>query len=88
MSKINLGDQVKDKVTGFTGIATARVEFLNGCTRIAVQTDVLKDGLSQDSPYIDEPQLEVVKKEVVECGPRDTGGPCPSIPTRHSDPTR
>ena len=33
---IKLGDKVKDVVTGYTGIATSRTEFLNGCVQIAV----------------------------------------------------
>ena len=48
MTTLNLGDKAKDKVTGFTGIVTARTVFLNGCVRCGVQSDKLKDGLPTD----------------------------------------
>lgn len=74
MTKVNLGDKVQDKVTGYEGIATARVEYLNGCTQYGVSGKVDKDGKVPDVLYIDHSQLEVVvdKKVVVEA--RDTGG--------------
>lgn len=31
--QVNLGDRVKDQVTGFEGIAIARTEWLFGCPR-------------------------------------------------------
>ena len=33
----NLGDEVKDTITGFKGIVVARTEWLNGCARVTVQ---------------------------------------------------
>lgn len=39
MSKINLGDKVKDSVTGFSGIAIGRTTWLHGCDRITVQPE-------------------------------------------------
>jgi valyl-tRNA synthetase len=63
--RINLGDKVKDKVSGLVGIATARTEWLHGCVRIAVQPQEVKDGKPVDAHYIDEPQLEVVEVGVV-----------------------
>ena len=35
---INLGDTVKDKISGFTGVVVARTEWLYGCIRLAVQS--------------------------------------------------
>ncbi len=56
---ITLGDKVKDKITGLTGIATERREFLNGCIQYAVQGKA-KEEKMPDAWYIDEQQLEVV----------------------------
>ena len=84
---INLGDKAKDKVTGFEGIAVARTEWLNGCTRIGLQSDKLKDGLPTDIHTFDEPQLILLKTRVVPIGSRDTGGPIPT-PKRNPDLTR
>lgn len=39
---IKLGDKVKDKISGFEGLATARSEFLYGCVRILVEPTGLK----------------------------------------------
>lgn len=64
---IELGVKVKDKITGLTGIATERREFLNGCIQYAVQSRVDKEGKLPEAWYIDVQQLEVVgKKKIIE----------------------
>jgi len=85
---VKIGDKVKDIVTGFTGIAVAKTEWLNGCSRFGVQSDVLKDGMPTDTQWFDAPQLELVEADKVRGGKRDTGGPIPSLPQKHKDPTR
>lgn len=78
---IELGDRVKDAVTGLSGIAIARTTWLHGCDRIAVQPEKLgKDGKVQDNATFDEPQLILVKKKVIASTPvtspaRTRGGP-------------
>ena len=58
---IKLGRKVKDKITGFEGIAIARVEYLTGCTQYCVKPDRLDSNRKMlDGEYIDEGQLEVV----------------------------
>lgn len=69
---VTLGKEVKDKVTGFKGIAVARCEYLNGCVRIEVQPLELKDGIPQECIWIDETQLESKEKESKD---KDSGGP-------------
>lgn len=80
---IKLGDKVKDVVTGYTGIATARHEYLNGCVQITVtpmqnaaqkKDDTYPAGAKLDieqlkkvSDGVNVPQLKVVKSR--------TGGP-------------
>lgn len=41
--EIKLGNKVKDKITGFEGIATGRAEYLHAATSILVEAPV-KDG--------------------------------------------
>lgn len=72
---IKLGDEVKDKVSGFQGIAVARHTYLNGCDRISIQPKIDKEGKLPESQSFDEPQLEVIQKETVEQGSKKTGGP-------------
>lgn len=62
---INLGDEVKDVITGFKGIAVARHTYLQGCDRISVQPKINKDGEIPDVCAFDEPQLVVVKARKV-----------------------
>lgn len=72
---INLGDKVKDIVTGFVGIATARHSYLNGCDRLTIQPSYkVKEGIQPDSQTFDEPQLKIVKSSVVLQGSKLTGG--------------
>ena len=71
---VELGDKVKDTVTGYTGIAVCKATYLQGCDRIAIQSPVTKEGKKLDWEYFDEPQLVVVKKKVVKQGSKVTGG--------------
>ena len=61
-TKIQLGDKVKDKVTGFVGVVTCRAEYLNGCVRYIVLPKVVKDNKIPEEVEIDEQSLEVIKK--------------------------
>lgn len=54
-----LGKMVRDQVTGFEGIATAKLIFLYGCNQYGV-TPQVKDGKLEESHYFDEGRLEVV----------------------------
>jgi hypothetical protein len=62
---IELGDRVKDSVTGFTGIAIAITTWLHGCIRIGVQPEKKdKDGKPLESVHFDQSQLVMVKKAI------------------------
>lgn len=82
---IKLGSRVKDMVSGFTGIATARTEYINGCARVVVDPENLdKDGKLIEGRYFDEPQLEVLEEGAVKIGVQDPGGPHGhDLPTNH-----
>jgi hypothetical protein len=76
MSKngIELGDEVRDTITGFTGVVIAEHKWLHGCRRLSVQPRELKDGKPIEHQTFDEPQLEVVKRGAAR-GTSHTGGP-------------
>jgi len=82
---INLGDEVKDKVSGFRGIAVARHEYLQGCNRISVQPPINENGELPEVKSFDEPQLAVITTgKVNRDAPADnTGGP-----EKYKDPGR
>lgn len=53
-----LGKKVKDKVTGFEGIAVCRCEFLNGCIQYHVSPKAKDNEIKKDE-WVDEQQLKV-----------------------------
>ena len=61
-------------------IATARIEYLNGCVQFCVKPP-LKDGTNQDGLYIDQQQLEIVDNGIFDkIHPTPTGGPSQYAP--------
>ena len=61
MQDFVLGMEAEDVVTGFTGIITARVEFLNGCIQFCLKPKGTKpDGDTKDGVYFDESQLRYI----------------------------
>lgn len=81
MDKFQLGDIVKDTVTGYQGVVMCRTDWLHGCTRYGLQpTKLDKDGKPQDTIMFDEPQLVLVKAKKVE-RQTSTGGPRPPCET-------
>lgn len=58
MTRIKLGGEVKDTVTGFQGVAVARTEWLHGVSRISIQPPVDIDGRHPDCVAFDEPSVE------------------------------
>jgi len=78
---MKLGDKVKDKISGFTGIMTAKVEYLNGCNQIGIAPKVDKEGKMRSVEYFDDIQVVLVGKGVnLESKP--TGGPQRDAPSR------
>lgn len=65
--KFSNGDKVVDRLTGFSGIITAVVEYLNGCIRYQIQPPINEKGEYRESVIIDEQQLDLVveRKEKV-----------------------
>ena len=62
---IKLGQRVKDLVSGLEGIATAKVEYLNGCVQFYVEPPVDRDGKHIKGTYVDVDQLEVVDEGIL-----------------------
>lgn len=86
---IELGSKVKDKVTGYEGVATARTEWITGCVRYAVLPSTLtKDGATRTEEWFDEDRLEVTAKPTAKLrSVRRLGGP-QRDPSRPSGPSR
>lgn len=79
--KFKLGDKVRDRVSGHTGIVCIRSEHLNGCKQYGVFPEKGPDGKIPDAINIDGEQLEFVDGGLNETKPvvkKQTG----SAPTR------
>ncbi len=61
---IGNGDRVKDPITGFEGIVVVTSTWLNGCIRLGVQPEEMKDGKPIDDRYFDQTQLILIEKGV------------------------
>jgi len=78
--KFNLGDEVKDNITGFVGIVYNRTQWLNNCNTYCVKPKLLnKDGQPAESAHFDEPQLTALQKKTMPAH-RETGGPERPVP--------
>jgi hypothetical protein len=95
-NEIQLGDVVKDRISGFSGVVIGITQWMYGCRRISVQPQELKDGKPIEHVGFDEPQLVLLErgafKPIATTAPieladlRRTGGPRPE-PSRRLDPT-
>jgi hypothetical protein len=70
-SQIVLGERYRDSITGFTGVAVARHEYIHGCTRVSLHA--MEGGDIKEFSF-DAPALVAVKNEQQFTSKR-TGGP-------------
>jgi hypothetical protein len=59
---IELGCRVRDRISGFEGIASGRADYLTGCTQYAVAAKGLHEGKPVAWQWFDELRLEVVEQ--------------------------
>lgn len=59
------GDEVKDKISGATGIVICRAEWQYGCVRLTIQPRECKDGKPAEPFTIDEPQADLISPQAV-----------------------
>lgn len=74
---MDLGDHVRDKITGFEGVVVARTEWLWGYVRWGVQSTGLtaECGVPLDVEYFDDGSIELMDEDDardvgIECGAR------------------
>lgn len=89
---IVLGQRVRDRASGFTGIATMKSTYINGCVSFGVMPEVRKEALLQEAPqpsWIDHNRLEVVNDGLIadkpktpesEVAKKPSGGPAMKVP--------
>lgn len=87
--QVRLGDRVKHKVNGSTGVTTGRAEYLNGCRQFLVGREELDDkGRVIEGLWFDEQYLEVLDPQVMTDPFANSGQPAlAGGPDRKSLPT-
>lgn len=84
MFKFQIGEILKDNITGFTGVVMARSEYYTGCSQYALLNRKLDDkGKTQDWEQIDEMRLTSTGKKVKvdnKIRQKAPGGPCSAAP--------
>lgn len=61
----SLGDEVRHKVTGFTGIVTSHAKYIAGCDRMWIDPKVGPDGKPIEGQWVDIDMVEIVTPEAV-----------------------
>ncbi len=80
--KFELGVTLQDKVTGYTGVAMSRSEYLTGCMHYCiVNTTLDKEGEPKAWQDFDQSQLKLVK-DVKKKAKGKSGGPHPQAVSR------
>lgn len=57
---ISFGSIYRDRVTGFTGVATGKATYISGCSQVLVAPMVGTDGAFREGQWFDEQRLELV----------------------------
>lgn len=71
---LNLGDRVKDSLTGFTGIVTAQVSYLTGCDQCQVLPASTDQSKINEAHWFDVERLKLVESGVVQTEQYKPGG--------------
>ena len=64
--KLELGQSVKEKVTGFTGIITGRAQYITGCNQYCIQPASEKGDKYPDAHWSDEGRLEKTEGKFID----------------------
>lgn len=82
-----LGVRLRCNITGFEGLATGRMQYINGCVQYLVKPPVDKDGKMREGEWIDEAQLTKVDEGIrtppvaaAASATKGPGGPIPELP--------
>lgn len=73
-----LGDMVKESVTGLTGVVVCISTSLNGCRQVCVVPRKLEAGKPVDGQWYDDARVKVIEAGAVKASPRfaeKDGGP-------------
>jgi len=63
--KFDLGDEVKDVLTGYKGIVRCRCDYMTGCNRYGIAGKVKKNEMPPDWVHVDETCLVLITSKKV-----------------------
>lgn len=61
---IELGRQVKDKITGFSGTATGFCTYISGCSQVLISAKIT-DGGDAKTLWVDEQRVDYVGRDKI-----------------------
>lgn len=77
----DLGEIVKDKITGFEGVVMGRTQYFTDCNHYGLLSPKLSSDLKPtDWQWFDERRLERTKKKPIILKGQPTSGPFPNAP--------
>ena len=79
--KFELGSTLKDKITGFQGVATGVASYITGCDQYVIQPE-LKDCAFVEAKWFDDNRLETVGDKVLKLELKEDVGACNEAPTK------
>jgi hypothetical protein len=80
--KFLLGQTAKDIITGFTGVVTARAEYISGCHQILLAPPIDEKGSHRESHWYDEQRCNRVGEDMLTLDNDKTPGFDKSAPKR------
>jgi len=82
-TSIQLGQEGKDIVTGFSGIVMAKAQYLTGCNQVLLTPQSLdKEGKRRDGEWFDEQRITATSKKVMRFDTASPGADEPRAPRR------
>jgi hypothetical protein len=79
--ELTLGQEAKDKVTGFTGILTSKISYLTGCDQYSITPPAVNNE-TKEANFFDEGRIEIVGKGITkeEVASEKEGGATKEVP--------
>ena len=62
----DLGDRVRCRISGFTGIVTSHAKHIAGCDRMWIEPPVDASGKKVEGSWLDIDMIEIVEPEAVQ----------------------
>lgn len=79
------GKKARDKITGFEGMVTGRVEYMYGCAQLCLTPSVDKDGKLREGQWFDDGRIEIIGEAL---NPATVQGTSPGGPQRDAPKAR